>query len=136
YNNTIVSSTSDCILSGSSGTTLGLRPNGGKFTGGENFFSTSHEDANNVEIYDGYFYAHDGYNTFDIGAGYDDGKHFLGYFPEEDDNTPTLEYNCFTEDGSGISPVYDVTRGIAGDPITFIYNYDCLSGEGVGYSSK
>src|SRR5690606_25979868 len=42
YNNTNISSTTDCILSGSSGSTLGLRPSAGKFTGGENFFSTSH----------------------------------------------------------------------------------------------
>src|SRR5690606_7807408 len=137
YNNTIISSTTDCILSGSSGSTLGLRPSAGKFTGGENFFSTSHEDANNVEIYNGYFFAHDGYNTFDIGNNYDDGKHFSGYFPGEGPEiTPSLEYNCFTEDGNAIPPVYDVTWGLGGDPISFIYNYDCNTGEGAGFSNK
>lgn len=136
YNNIISSSTSDCILSGSSGSTLGLKENGGKFTGGENYFSTSHEDANNVEIYGGYFFAEDGYNTFDIGASYDDGKHFSGYFSTEDEFAPSLEYNCFTEDGSPISPVYDITWGIAGDPVSFAYTYDCTAGEGAGLSSK
>ena len=136
YNNIISSSTTDCILSGSSGSTLGLKETGGKGTGGENFFSTSHEDANNVEIYGGYFFAENGYNTFDIGAGYDDGKHFSGYFAPEGEFSPSLEYNCFTEDGSPISPVYDVTWDIAGDPVSFDYTYDCTGGLGAGLSSK
>jgi hypothetical protein len=136
YNNAITSSTNDCIISGSSGSTLGLKETGGKGTGGENFFSTSHEDANNVEIYGGYFFAEDGYNTFDIAASYDDGKHFSGYFAPEGEFSPSLEYNCFTEDGSPVSPVYDITWDIAGDPVTFAYTYDCTAGEGAGLSSK
>jgi hypothetical protein len=135
YNNTIITSSSEYGISGSSGSSLGLRPPGGKLSAGFNTVSTSHEDANNIEVSNSYFYVNGGYNTFDLADNYDDGKHFNGYFPVSEGN-PSLDYNCFTEDGNAISPVYDITWGISGDPVSFTFNNDCNAGEGSGYSSK
>ncbi|MCB0722679.1 MAG: T9SS type A sorting domain-containing protein [Ignavibacteriae bacterium] len=134
YNNTMTSPTTDCILSVASGSILDMKPSGGKLTAGFNSLSTTDEGANNVEVYDSYFYVNGGFNTFDLVKEYT-GYHLTGYFPASE-GTHSLDYNCFTEDGSDISPVYNVTWGSGGDPVSFGFNYDCNAGEGSGYSSR